>query len=145
MLIIEHIKQTDASPESVWAIWQDVANWKSWDHGLEFSTIDGPFAAGARGTLKPKGGPVIRTVITELEPLKVFTVQSRLPLTTITSAHYLRTANGKTIITQRIEMRGLLSPLFAYHIGRGLKKTIPQATDRMIQQAKAHEHSLAKH
>ena len=61
MLVIKHTVETTASPKAIWDIWQDVANWKSWDHGIEFSTIDGPFKEGTTGTLKPKGGPQVRT------------------------------------------------------------------------------------
>ena len=46
MLIIEHSVETTASPEAVWHIWQDVRNWNTWDHGIEFSESHGPFAEG---------------------------------------------------------------------------------------------------
>ncbi len=59
MLIIKHTVETTASPEAIWEIWQDVANWNTWDHDIEFSAIDGPFKAGTTGNLKPKGGPVV--------------------------------------------------------------------------------------
>lgn len=54
MLIIKLTLETSASPESIWQLWQDVKNWNTWDHGIEYSTIDGPFTEGSKGTLKPK-------------------------------------------------------------------------------------------
>lgn len=59
MLIIKHTIKTTASPAAIWHIWQDVAHWNTWDHGIEYSTLDGPFAEGTTGTLKPKGGPLV--------------------------------------------------------------------------------------
>ena len=73
MLIVKHTVQTTASPAAIWKLWADVSNWNSWDHGLEYSKIDGPFQKGTRGTLKPKGGPIVQTVLTEVTPLKSFT------------------------------------------------------------------------
>ena len=64
MLIIKHTVETTASPQTIWDIWQDVKNWPTWDHGIEFSTLEGPFQNGTRGTLKPKGGPLYHPTFT---------------------------------------------------------------------------------
>lgn len=53
----EHTEDTVASPESIWALWSDVTTWPVWDAGVDSVTLEGAFAAGTKGMLKPAGGP----------------------------------------------------------------------------------------
>lgn len=137
MLIIKHTVETTASPSTIWQIWQDVSNWNTWDHGIEFSTINGPFKAGATGTIKPKGGPLIHTRLTQVEPMKMFVDEAKLPLTRIIVSHSLTESKGKTYVTHHIEMRGLLSFVFAFLIGRDMKKNLPQEMLAMVRKAES--------
>ncbi|HEY5234585.1 MAG TPA: hypothetical protein VIJ14_00280, partial [Rhabdochlamydiaceae bacterium] len=66
MLITEHTVETSASPAAIWEIWQDVVLWNTGDHGIEYSTINGPFEVGSTGTIKPKGGPLVHTKLTQV-------------------------------------------------------------------------------
>ncbi len=135
MLIIKHTVETKALPKVIWQIWQDVENWNTWDHGIEFSTSNGPFVAGTTGTLKPKGGPLVRTKLTCVEPMKMFVDESKLFLARIIVSHYLTESAGKTQVTHQIEMKGPLAFLFAYLIGRTMKKNLPQEMQAMIKKA----------
>ena len=135
MLIAENSVTTEASKSSVWKIWEDVANWNSWDHGIEFSSIEGPFAVGTAGKLKPKGGPILRTMLTEVTLLESFVDEARLPLTRIIVSHVMHEEGGMTKITNRVEMRGFLAPLFAILIGRDMKKNMPEEMAAMTQKA----------
>ncbi len=135
MLIIKHTVTTIASPKAIWQIWQDVANWNTWDHGIEFSSIDGPFEIGTFGTLKPKSGPLVHTKLTCVEPMKKFIDESKLPFTRIIVSHFLREVGEKTEVTHQIEMKGLLAFLFAFLIGRTMKKNLPQEMEAMVKKA----------
>lgn len=53
----EHTVYMSASPESIWAQWSDVTTWPVWDRGVEYVSLEGPFAVGTKGTLKPACGP----------------------------------------------------------------------------------------
>lgn len=137
MLIIKHTIDTQTSPEDIWEIWQDVKNWNTWDHGIEYSTIDGPFMEGTSGYLKPKGGPLLRTKLTHVEPLKMFIDESKLFLARIIVSHYLTGSAGRTQVTHQIEMTGPLAFLFAYLIGRTMKKNLPQEMEAMVKKAES--------
>lgn len=139
MLITKNTIEAAATPHSIWGIWQDVASWNTWDHGIEFSTTDGPFKAGTIGTLKPKGGPLVKTKLTEVEPEKFFIVEAKLFLARIITSHFLSEANGKTLVTHQIEMDGLLAFFFAFVIGRKMKKNLPQEMLAMIKKAESLE------
>lgn len=139
MLIIKHTVETTASPSTIWELWQDVSNWNTWDHGIEFSTIKGAFKAGTTGTLKPKGGPLLHTKLTQVEPMKMFVDEAKLPLTRIIVSHSLTESEGKTYVTHQIEMRGLLSFVFAFLIGRDMKKNLSDEMSAMIRKAESLE------
>jgi hypothetical protein len=135
MLIAKHTLETTASPKTIWQIWQDVANWNTWDHGLEFSTCNGPFIAGTTGTIKPKGGPLVHTVLTSVVPLEHFIDEAKLPLTRIIVSHFLSESKGRTKVTHQIEMKGPLAFLFAFLIGRNMKKNLPYEMLSMVKKA----------
>jgi Polyketide cyclase / dehydrase and lipid transport len=135
MLIIQHTLETTAPASAIWHIWQDVSNWNTWDHGIEFSTSNGPFAVGTTGTLKPKGGPLIHTKLTCVEPMKKFVDEAKLPFTRIIVTHSLHETKRKTYVTHAIEMKGLLAFLFAFLMGRNMKKNLPQEMLAMVKKA----------
>lgn len=135
MLIIEHTVETKAPKAAIWALWEDVATWNTWDHGIEYSSIDGPFQEGTKGVLKPKDGPLVHTTLGRIEPMKLFVDEAKLPLTKLLFTHSMEEVEGKTRVTHRIEMKGLLAPLFAFLIGRDMKKNLPQEMMSMIKKA----------
>lgn len=137
MLIVEHTVETTATPAQIWKVWEDVEHWNSWDHGLEFSTLDGPFQTGTLGKLKPKGGPVLCTQLTHVTPMESFIDEAQLPGTKITMLHAIKTSGEKTYVTQRVEMRGILCWFFAFFIGRDIKKNLSKEMESMLRKAKS--------
>lgn len=135
MLIAEHTVQTTAPAAKIWPLYEDVTMWPQWDHAVEWVKLNGPFAQGTSGTLKPKGGPKVAFVMSEVTPHKSFTSVSQLPLTKMIFAHRLEQKGDKLFITHRVEMTGLLSPLFAFIIGRGIKKDLLPAMQKLVQMA----------
>ncbi len=137
MLIAKESVETRATKEAIWQIWKDVSNWKSWDAGLEYSEIDGPFAKGTRGHLKPKDGPLIKTLLTEVIPYQSFVDEASLPLTKIIMRHWIGEKGGVRIVTQQIEMKGLLALFFALVIGLKIKKNLRSEMLAMCKQAES--------
>ena len=137
MLLITHTVATKAKAETIWKIWEDVSNWNTWDHGIEFSTLEGPFRQGTKGTLKPKGGPLVHTILGKVEPMRMFVDESKLPLGRIVMSHFLEEKDGKMHVTHQIEMRGPLAFFYAFVIGRTMKKNLP---DEMLSMVKKAEH-----
>lgn len=137
MLSVKHVVETTASPSAIWKIWEDVTNWYTWDVELESSTINGPFVAGTTGTVTPKGGPVIQTILTEVVPLKSYVHVSKPPLARIIATNEIIEAEGKRYISIEIKFRGLLGPFFAFHIG--LKKKAKALQAEMVEMVKKAE------
>ena len=135
MLIVEHSIKTKAAPESIWALWSDIKTWKNWDHGIEDGALDDVFREGTTGWLKPKGGPKVKFKILKAETNKVFHDRSSLPLTSLDFIHTLEKQGEYTIVTQRVEMTGLLTFIFAKVIGSGIKKDMPGAMAKLVEMA----------
>ncbi len=126
---------TSAPPQSIWNLWKDVAAWTRWDHEVEKCALDGAFAVGTRGTLKPKGGPTTRFEIVELEALKRFTNRSLLPLCRLEFIHTLSTLGEQTVVEHRVQMNGPLTFLFRRLIGTSIEKGLPQTVFQLVAMA----------
>lgn len=136
MWIREASAWTSATPEQVWQRWADVSQWNAWDPSLRSSALHGAFAVGTRGELHPASGPKASFVLTEVMPGRAFSNRMRLPLATIDFIHTLEPdAAGRTRITHRIAIDGILSALFVRLIGRGAAETLPTAVSTLAHQA----------
>lgn len=135
----EHTVETGAPREAVWRLWEDVPGWKERDEGLDWARLDGPFATGTRGVLKPRGvvGAIhVRLAppfeLEEVVPHESFTLAQRIPLGRMRTHHQLEeTDAGLRRVTQRVEISGPLAPLFARLIGRSLAGGLPRSMRRL--------------
>jgi hypothetical protein len=135
MLIIKHTVKTKATPLQLWKLWQDAENWKTWDHQIEFSQIDGPFEAGTAGSTKFVGTPIIKTLLKEVEPLKLVVQESYLSLAKVISYQSMQQEGGITKVTFQVEIRGPLAFFYGLMLGRFIKKKIPLEMEEMLKRA----------
>ncbi|MBY0353270.1 SRPBCC family protein [Candidatus Babeliales bacterium] len=135
MLIIKNTIETTATPSQIWHIWQDIATWNTWDHDLEFSTLNGPFTTGTTGTLKFKTGPLLQTKLAKVEPMHLFVQEANVPLARFVMSHFVTERNGKSTVTFKTEIRGPLALFWALLMGKGIKKKIPIEMAAMIKKA----------
>lgn len=132
MLIIKHTVETDASPNEVWKVMQDVEDWNKWDHGTEFSRLDGPFQVGTTGSLKPVGGPILKTILKRVEPLKLFVQEAELFLSKVVMTHSISQSMGKTQVTFQTEICGPMAFFYVWWIGSKIKEKVPDEMERFI-------------
>lgn len=137
MLIIKHTAETTSTPANIWQVLQDVENWKSWDHGTASSGLEGPFQAGTPGWLKPVDGPLLKTLLTQVEPYKIFVQEAQLLLAKAVMTHTIspNTTGGTTQVTFQTEIRGPLALFWFFLLGGSIKKKIPQEMTEMLKQA----------
>ncbi len=62
----EHAIEVNASPEAIWALFQDVAGWTRWNAGIDRIELNGPFAAGTTFDMTPPGQETLRTRLVEV-------------------------------------------------------------------------------
>lgn len=135
MLIVKHTIETKASPIQIWKVWQDVENWKKWDQEIEISKIDGPFQAGTTGCTKFAGTPLFKTLLTQVDPLKLVVQEAYLSFAKVVSHQSMNQVDGKTQVTFQVEIRGPLSFFFACILSRFIKKKIPVEMEEMVKRA----------
>jgi hypothetical protein len=134
----EHTVETKAAPEAVWALWSDVSGWSSWDDDIEWATLEGPFLAGSRGVLKPKGVPPGAFELVSVVPGKSYTVEQRLRVVTLRFHHDL--AEGPpTRFTHGVTVSGVLWPVFVAAFGRRMKKNFPAIMRQLAAVAEGRE------
>jgi predicted transcriptional regulator YdeE len=122
----QHSVLIEASSGDVFRVYSDVANWKTWDPEVEWSSLEGPFAKGSKGRLKPRGAPVSAIYLTGVKNGASFTVESRLPLCRMVFEHELTSNGNRTEALHRVTFTGFLSFLFGFLIGRQINKGFPK-------------------
>ena len=135
MLIIKNTLETTATPINLWQVLQDVETWKDWDHEIELSHIDGPFQAGTHGSLKLTNGPLLKTLLTRVEPFTMFVQEAQLFLAKVVMTHSISQVAGKTHVTFQTEICGPLAFFFACLLGSSIKKKIPVEMREMLKKA----------
>lgn len=123
--------KVESSREQIWKLWSDVGNWKDWDKTIEYSKLEGDFKQGSKGILKPKKGPKTKFEILEIDYLKKFTSRSNLPLAKMDFIHELTEKEGELYLTHRLEIKGVLSPIFSRIIGENIIKELPEVMSEL--------------
>jgi hypothetical protein len=105
-----------------------VAAWPRWDDGVEWARLDGAFAAGVRGEMKPKGGPKTRFELLTVDAGRGFSDRSFLPLTHLDFEHRVEPAgDGQVTVTHTIRFHGPLAFFFRRVIGKKIAAGLPGA------------------
>jgi hypothetical protein len=141
MTTIATARITSAAPASAFFDrWADMATWPEWNSDTEWVRLDGEFVQGATGTLKPKGGPKVRFVITKLTPDRTFVDESRLFGARLTFAHEVTRTDNGTTVDVTITMTGTLGKLWTLALGKGLRDSAQRDLDAL---ARVVEHATA--
>lgn len=128
---IEASTYIDASPDTVFAIYADVARWPAWDPDTRAASIDGPFASGARGRLVPgKGFPVPMRFVS-VEPGHGFTVVSRVLFSSMSFGHRLRPEGAGTVATHAVAFDGPFAWFLRRLVGSRVRQGLPLTMRRL--------------
>lgn len=123
--------------EEVWSVWSDVNNWHKWDTDIDMAQLKGPFAAGSKFILKPKGGPKVNLEFVEITPLTSYTDFTRFPLAKMYGIHnMIETAEGLELHC-KIKLEGPLSFVWQKIVAEGIVKGLDKQTHQMLDYIKA--------
>jgi hypothetical protein len=125
--------ETTAPPSALFARWADMATWPEWNTDTEWVKLDGPFAEGATGTLKPKGGPKVPFVVATLVDGERFTDVSRLRGARLVFDHVVTTRpDGGSAVDVTITIEGVLHRLWTKVLGKDLAAALQPDLDRLM-------------
>ena len=125
-------------PAALFACWADMATWPEWNLDTEWVRLDGPFATGSTGVLKPKGGPKVGFSLTSVVPEREFVDVSRLVGARLAFAHYVDTLpDGRTSLRVVVTLAGPLSWLWNRILGKGIARSLGPDTKRLLARAAA--------
>jgi hypothetical protein len=102
-----HTVDADVAADAVWALYDDVTTWPSWDAQAELITREGAFAAGATGTMKFRDQEPLRYRLIKVEPLREFVDEVAIGDIVVRVSHRLEPlASGRLRITYAAEIDG---------------------------------------
>ena len=122
---IEERIDIQAPPEAIFAVYQDVARWNTWDPDTKSSSLNGPFEVGTKGRLAPTKGQEIGIELTSVVPGRSFTCVGGVPLFRMVFDHELIPSGKATTVVHRITFSGALSFVLGRIVGAQVRKGLP--------------------
>ena len=120
--------ETTASKPTIWHLWEDVENWKSYDKRLEYSyLVDGAsFETGAIGYVKGMGAPKSKFVLVKVVKGESFTEILKLPLwqTIHLKRYFEKDQNGNTVFSHEVQFKGRMKSIFHWFLAKPFKKDL---------------------
>lgn len=128
----EYNIEVNATPEIVWRLFCDVANWKKWNSGIEEIALEGPFARGTWFTMKPPGQEAIRSQLIDVTENEGFTDETRFGDVMIWVAHRLeRLGVARTRVIYAVDIDGPGGD----EIGRAISADFPDVLSALAKLA----------
>ena len=128
---------SSAPPDAFIARWADMDTWPEWDEAVAWARLDGPFAAGSPGVLKPKGGPKVSFVIGTLVEGVEFTDVSSMPGARLRIRHLVSVEGRATRVDVDVSIEGPLAWLWRRAIGKGIASSTPVGLATLVTVAEA--------
>ena len=113
-----------AAPERFFARWCDLATHPEWSSSMEFLRLDDPFALGARGVLKAKGGDPAPFMVTAVEIDRVYADTTFLDGADLTVRHEAHPHDGGTRIVLLADLEGPREDELALEFGQDVQHSL---------------------
>lgn len=137
--LFKHSVTVKASPERVWSIWMDVANWPTWDPLIKESSSAGPLKLGVQGRVVPQKGLPSRFKIVSFEPRIKWALEASLIAAKLKITRSLTIQGDFTTFTHEVEFSGFASSIFANLLGPEFRVALPEVMNRLAAQAMTSE------
>ncbi len=131
--------QTTAKPEAIFKLWADIDHWAEYDKGIEWAKLTDTFTAGGHYTIKPKGGPKVKSTILVVEPYEKFVDISHLLGATLQFEHTIIKQGSTNTVSIIMTISGPLGWVWAKILGKNQQADLEESTKNLI--AKAEQNS----
>lgn len=136
-LQLEHSVEAEVSAAFAWSFRIDVANWN--DPHAKFA-LDGPFAAGSRGTTLLPGQPPLEWYIRDVQPGESFIIEMQLDRASLSFEwQFDSLSEHRTRLTQRIVLSGDNAAAYAVQVEAGFGSNLPDGMRRIAAEMAAAE------
>ncbi|MEA3056371.1 MAG: hypothetical protein QOD30_1803 [Actinomycetota bacterium] len=142
-MILDSSVEIDAAPAAVWAVFADVERWSEWTASVtSLRGLDGSeLAVGRRFAIKQPRLPRLVWEVTAIDPGRSWTWRQHSPGSTTLATHdVLATDDGRTLVRQRLDQRGVLGAL----VGRLMQRTSRRYLELEAQGLKARSETAAR-
>ena len=130
--------ETTAPPEKVWRIWSDMSTWGQWNPNVTTMDWQGGFASGTAGVMNTKSGQHHKMQLVDVQPGRSFALLTAVvPGTRFRFNCRIEPANGKTKISQTVEVGGPLGPVMGGMLGPQVSKDFPTLLQNLARKAEA--------
>ncbi len=123
----------EVTREQMWKLFADVNNWHTWDNGIEYATMEGPFEKGNHFTLKPRKGPKVKIELIETEKNRKFVDLTRFPLAKMYGEHTFEDTPAGLKITTTMKVEGPLGFLWKKLVAEGIANAVPEEVKTQIK------------
>ena len=126
---MNHAVETEASQDFAWTYWTDVTNWD--DPPARFE-LDGPFAAGSRGTTHVPGQEPLRWLIREVDPQNGATIELQLDGAVLSFEWRLAAiSRERTLLSQRVLLQGENAATWRAQVEASFALTLPDGMKKL--------------
>jgi hypothetical protein len=110
--------ETTASADQVWRIWSDMSTWGAWNPNVSTMDWKGGFVSGSTGMMNTRAGQHHKMQLVDVQPGRSFALEtSVVPGTKFRFNCRIEPADGKTRVSQTVEVGGLLGPVMGGMLG----------------------------
>jgi hypothetical protein len=136
MWVTEHSVETTAPSEAIWRQWSNVRGWPEWNADIERIELDGPFAAGSRITMTPRGQEPVELRIAEAVEPELFVDEADFGEIVVRTSHRVeRLDERRARISYRMEISGPGADTLGPQIGPEISGDFPQVLAALIERA----------
>ena len=131
----EYTATTSAAPEAVWAVLRALHGGEAIGPESDSFQLHGPFAVGTLISVTPAGQETMTSVITELEPGRVYADRTDFGGLELTFRHVLEPAGSGTTVTHRLEIDGAGADAAGPELGPAISADFPSAMAELFAAA----------
>lgn len=126
----------DVSAQKLWEIWTDINNWPKWHNDLDYCKLDGGFVVGNHFTLKPKGVPAVKIILTEINEGRNFTDCTNFFGAKMFDTHSMEEKENGVLLTNKLVVTGLLQWLWIKFVAQNVADSVPDEMDALVKLAR---------
>ena len=130
--------ETTAPPDKVWSIWSDMSTWGRWNPNVTSMDWQGGFTSGTTGVMNTPSGQHHKMTLADVQPGRGFALlTSVVPGTRFRFNCRIERSDGKTKISQTVEVAGLLGPVMGGMLGPQVSKEFGTLLQNLAREAEA--------